>query len=506
MTPLSRLARQRAFPWLAAVLSLLVSAWLIALDPVLDNDGVLYLVAAETFVAEGFLASVDIYQWPFLQLLIGSLHALTGLETVTAGLLIVSLCYALLAAAFVRTVKEMGGSPLTQLLAALIVVFHSQLGADRSSITRDAGMLAFMLLALVELIRYGKTGHWRHVGQWTLCVSAAFLFRVEVLSIALLSPLGLLLLGELPLRTRAVRLAKLLVLPCALLAGSVIALQALSPDLLESLKVAEDLGIFQRETLHFSQRLGRMAGQLAGSGLLRHTSVNDAAWGVAAVMAALFTLNLVRALTLPYALILLQQWRSKKLLHLCPVSDRLIKVHLGIIVIYQMAFIFFYQFSLGRYSLQIAILLLLYLPFVLSRWWQGASRPLTRILIVVLLCGYAIDALVNSRYKKAYIAEAAVWLRDTPLADGIDVVSNNHHIAYKSGRLQRDDILMSRLSAEFHQAHTPWRADTFYAYRTPRQTDLNKLRADIRQQGGKIHREFEGGDKRTIVMFSLPAK
>ena len=507
MTPLPNLARQGGFPWLPAVLSLLVSAWLIAIDPVLDNDGVLYLVAAETFVAEGFQASVEIYQWPFLQVLIGTLHALTGLTTVTTGLLIVSLCYALLAVAFVHTVKEMGGGPLTQLLAALMVVFHAQLGADRSAIARDTGMLAFMLLALVELIRYGKTGHWRHAGQWTLCISAAFLFRVEALSIVLLSPLGLLLLGDTPLRVRAARLAKLLALPCALLAVAITAINLLSPDLLASLKVAEDLGIFHRETLSFSQRLARMADQLANSGLLRHTSVNDAAWGVVAVMVTLFTLNLVRALTLPYALLLLHQWRGKLPLHLCPVSDRLIQVHLAIIFVYQLAFIFFYQFSLGRYSLQIAILLLLYLPFVLTRWWQYAGRrSLARILIVVLLCGYAVDTLVNSRYKKTYIAEAAEWLRDASLPDDIQVVSNEHHIAYVSGRVHRDDILISRHSAEFDKLHTPWQPGTFYAYRTPRQVDMDALRADIRRHGGEIHREFEGGDRRNIVMFSLPAE
>lgn len=508
MTALPPLTRLRSSLWLPAMLSLLVSMWLIAIDPVIDNDGVLYLVAAETFVKEGFLASVDIYHWPFLHMLIGSLHDMTGLQTVNAGLLVVTLCYALLAVAFVRTVREMGGNATVQFLAVMVVVFHSQLGADRSAIARDPGMLAFLLLALVELIRYSKTGHWRHAGLWTLCITAAFLFRVEALSIALLSPLGLFLPSETPLRTRAARLVKLALLPAVLLALSISLIHLKTPDLLGSLKVAEDLGIFHREALHFSQRLERMADQLAASGVLRHTSVDDAAWGVFAVLITLFFLNLARALTLPYALLLLYQWRSKASLLLCPVSDRLIRAHLAIIVVYQLAFIFFYQFSLGRYSLQIAILLLLYVPFVLARWWQqaGSRRTLVRVLIVVLLCGYVVDALVNSRYKKRYIAEAAEWLHEAPQASGMRVVSNDHHVGYASGQLRRDDILLSRHAAQFDAQHTPWQRGVFYAYRTHRDTDLDGLRADIRRQGGQIHREFQGDDRRTIVMFSLPAK
>lgn len=504
MTQLPTLARQHLFLWLPIVLSLLVSLWLIAIDPIINNDGVLYLVAAEAFISEGLRASLAIYPWPFLQILIGGIHAVTGLKLVNTGLLVTTLCYALLAMAFVRTVREMGGSTTVQLLALVIVVFSAPVSDNRSAITRDPGMLAFMLFALVELIRYGKTGSWRHAAQWILCITVAFLFRVEALSIALLSPFGLLLLQHTPWRVRITRLAKLIALPCTLLVVSVAAINLLAGDLLPTLKVVEDLGIFQRETLNFGQRMDKMAGDLAASGLLKHTSVNDAAWGVVAVIVALFTLNLVRALTLPYLALFAHQAWQKMPLQLCPTSDRLIKVHLAIIVTYQLAFVFFYQFSLGRYSLQIALLLFLYLPFILGRWWQSGHRPVARVLIVLLLCGYAADTLVNSRHKKAYLDDAAQWLQDAPVAANLRVVANDHHVAYVSGRVQRDDILLSRLDADFIAAHTPWQPGVLYAYRTPRNTDLDAMRADILARGGDIYREFNGGDRRSIIVFSLP--
>ncbi len=505
MTPPALLARPGTLPLLALGLSLLVSLWLMAIDPVMGNDSVLYLVAAEVFVADGFRASVDIYHWPFLQMLIGAIHAATGLAPVHAGLLVTTLCYALLAVAFARVVRELGGNTVTQLLAVIIVVFNAPLADGRSAIGRDAGMLAFMLLGLVELIRYGRNGAWRHALQWTLCMVLAFLFRVETLALALLTPFGLLFLGETPWRQRLARLGTLLALPGAVLLASMAGLLLLAADLLPTLKVTMDLEQIGGPAWRFSERLAAMSEQLAASGLLRHTAVNDALWGVMAVMLTLFVLNLVRALTVPYVAVLAWQWWKGPPLRLCPVGQRLIVAHLAVIATYQLALIFAYQFSLKRYLLHMAILLLLLVPFVLARWWQRAPRhSLARFVIALLLLGQAADTLINSRHQKAYIAEAADWLRDATLAQDIKVVSNDHHLAYFSGRVARQDILLSRQTEEFDKAHTPWQRGMLYAYRTPRRADIDTLRRDIHSRNGEILAEWPGGDGRQVVIFQLP--
>lgn len=78
-----------------AVFSLLLSLWLIAIDPLLDRDTILYLRSADAYLQDGLLAARQLYGRPLLSLCIAWLHQFTGIPLLYGVLLINSLFYAL---------------------------------------------------------------------------------------------------------------------------------------------------------------------------------------------------------------------------------------------------------------------------------------------------------------------------------------------------------------------------------------------------------------------------
>ena len=180
--------------------SLLLSAWLIALDPLINRDAIIYLRAADAYLQEGFAASQQQFGRPLLSICMAWLHQLTGISLLHAGLLIVTLSYALLAVAFVSVVHTLGGDRSVQLIAAAVILSHPLLNTNRSSIMRDPIYWALLMLAFRELLLYLRSPRLKHHLGWLGYVLLASLFRFEGIFFALLAPCAVLLTRDLPRR------------------------------------------------------------------------------------------------------------------------------------------------------------------------------------------------------------------------------------------------------------------------------------------------------------------
>ena len=127
------------------LISLLLSALAVAVDPVVNNDGVWYLSVAKVF-ASGQLSEairLDVaYQWPFYPFLIGSLTGLTGLDVELSAWLLNALFASAATVAFVAISRELGGDRQTRLFAALIILTIPLLNDYRSFVIRDIGYWA----------------------------------------------------------------------------------------------------------------------------------------------------------------------------------------------------------------------------------------------------------------------------------------------------------------------------------------------------------------------------
>ena len=204
----------------AAAVSVLLSAVALLPRPLVNNDGILYLAAAEVFAGDGFGAARAIHGWPFFSILIAGVAAVLRVSTEMAAHLIVSALIAAACAAFVALARELGGDRRVQWLAAAVVIAHPWLNRSRALVVRDAGVWAFGLLALVILLRLDRAGRGREALRWAACSAAAVLFRADAAVLMAAAPLALALHRDLPRRERMTAAAALLAATLPAVAGA----------------------------------------------------------------------------------------------------------------------------------------------------------------------------------------------------------------------------------------------------------------------------------------------
>jgi len=481
-----------------------LSAWKIAAKPVVNTDGILYFIAAENILESGMSASFAVYQWPFFQMLLAGLHWLSALPLLYSAYVLMTLCFALLTIAFCRIVRLMGGDNRTVLFAFLVVICHTVINDLRPTIIRDPGMLAFLLLALGEQIRYAATPRWRYALRWGFYALIALLFRVEAFAIVTLAPLAMLTLSKHSLRKRILLALKLYTVPVSAGIFTAIVCIALSINDLGQIKLFQDLGFMLQGSQHLAGGLSDRA-RLIEEQILLEFSAKDAIWAMMGIAFAITLINVLRALTIPYVLALLLLLYRPINLGIDPKARNIVIFYALIIVSYLFSFSLFAHFNLDRYCLQLALLALLPLPFALARWWQHVTHTLTvQALLALLFISSGLDSLISSDYKKAYIRDAAIWARDNPKISGGNLRSNEPYIGYFSGKEPREEVLKTINPARIEPndtSHAYWLSGTVYAQRVRDGADLHQLREDITTAEGDILNIFTGGDGRSVVMF-----
>lgn len=499
-------SRSDLFPsaWFIFLASSLVSLWKIAAKPVVNTDGILYFIAAENILDSGMSASLAVYQWPFFQMLLAGFHFVTGLPLLYSAHLAISLCFALLVVAFCRIVRLMGGDNRVVFFAFLVILCHTVINDLRPIVIRDPGMLAFLFLALGEQIRFAITPRWRYCIRWGIYVLVALLFRVEAFAIVTLAPFAMLAVDKYPLRERAILVLKLLTIPLAAgISGAALSL-VFSVNGLGEFKLFQDLNFMLTESRHLAGGLSSHA-KVIEEQLLASFSAKDAIWAMMGMSFAITLVNTLRAITLPYLFLLLGMARQHPPLGINPCARNIIIVYGLIIASYLFCFSLFANFNLDRYCLQLGVLALLPLPFALARWWHHPSNRLaTRAVIVLLLAGSALDSLISSDYKKAYIRDAAVWARESPDIPPGSLISNVPYIGYFSDKEPRETILKTMTpepAGADDESRDHWLPGMIYAQRVDNGTALDQLQQDIASAGGNILKEFPGGDGLSVIIF-----
>lgn len=169
----------------AGCCSLLLSAWCIYIDDVINNDGILYLRVAELITQGEWSAAVSLYKWPFYSCLIALTGAVTGLPLELAAHVLNAALAVLAVVSLITLVRILGGDRKTLVAAAAVVLLYPGLNEYRSYVIRDFGYVAFYLLALVFYFKTLSANHWRlHIGWFAAALTAA-LFRIEGFALVL---------------------------------------------------------------------------------------------------------------------------------------------------------------------------------------------------------------------------------------------------------------------------------------------------------------------------------
>ncbi len=414
--------------WWVFIASLLLSAWLIMMDPLINRDAIIYLRAADAYLQQGFAASQQLHGRPILPVCIALLHQLTGLPMLWAGLLITTLSYALMCTGFVAVVHTLGGNRRVQLIAAVVVLSHPQLNHARADIMRDPIYWATLMLALRELLLYCRQPTISHQLRWLVYILLASLFRFEGLFFALLAPFALLLNRELPERGR--HCLYLLVPQLLAVSGLAISIALYQQQLPEGARLFPAIEQYLNRLLAFPAEFAAIT-EATGEKLLRFTATEDAPVAVIAGLIAVLLINLCRAVTWPWVIVLLWGRRAQLLDRFRPGDSATIKAHILISLAYLALFLLINRFMLERYSNQVVIFLLLFLPFILNSLWSAGGWK--KYLAITLLVLMSADSLHTGARDKLFIRDATDWVRETTPAQS-SVVTNEKYIAWFSKR------------------------------------------------------------------------
>jgi hypothetical protein len=176
-------ARDAAPAAAAFAASLALSVPVAVRRPLVNNDGVFYLLAADAFTRDGFAVAGSTYGWPFHPILIALAASLLGCSTETAARIVAALLLALTCSALVAVVRALGGGLRLQWLAAAVAIAHPWLNHARALVVRDAGVWAFGLLALAMLLRLEKEPRLATAAWCAASGVAAVLFRAEAIAL-----------------------------------------------------------------------------------------------------------------------------------------------------------------------------------------------------------------------------------------------------------------------------------------------------------------------------------
>ena len=482
---------------LIAAASLFLSLWLFAADPLVNRDAIIYLRSAEAYLQGGFAASQKLFARPLVPISIALLHQLTGIPLVYAGQLLVSLFYALFCAGFVASVSTLGGNRRVQLIAAIIILSHPVLNDHRASIVRDPFYWAFIILAFREALLYLRKPLLTHQLRWFFYMLLASVCRFEGLFFAALAPLSLLLVPDLDHRLR--HCLRLLAAPLVVGGGYLMAVLVWHPGALP----LPGIEGYIRGLLALPHQFAQVA-LASGEIMLRGSSREDASTAVLAGLCAILLLNVCRALTWPYVLVLFWGLKSKLQQRMRPGDATVLQAHLLISLAYLAAFTLINRFMLERYSNQFVIFALLFVPFVLDELWQSSGRRWKQIAVAGILIGMSLDSLYNGNHEKAFIRDGKDWLVANTPAEAT-LVSNDLYIAYFSGRDFNWDAAKKRkygmdaiLSSEDH-----WSGRDYMAMRV-RLRDKARWESFIKEHSLHESAVIDGGRHGQLTIVEIP--
>ena len=513
------LAWLRSHPSLVAVLgSLLVSAYFLAAGDAPNDDAYTYVRVADILLHEGVAAAFAHYPWATYPVLFAHLLPL-GVDLFTAGLLLNALLYALLAYCFVQLVAQLAKDwPRAQrdsalLLATLVILLYPQLNEFRSMLIRDVGFWAFTLLGLLQLIRLAQrplgVAFWRHGLGFCLALGIAFSFRAEALAYLLLGPALFVFLEteQGKRRTRdALRLGAL-VASSGLVAAALLLL--LDVDLLALLGkfLATYAPFFKAAFTADEGQRAALSAVLFGEHAEAYSGEYLSLFLVVGLLGILLA-SLASAVSLPFALTLglsalRARLRGREASHgglaLNGDAARLLigfaLINLGILL----GFILITRFVSARYGMLFSLLLVTLVPIVLARARrpvQGSSLPPLPAWPLTLLFVYCfVDSFYSFGDRKPFLEDATAWVRAQESQAAF--LSNNHRLAYASGRVEDYDRTPRYLSVAELRASAP---DTHIAIEMNAQ--MRERVAQLEQEGvlERLIGFPETGEARILVL------
>ena len=411
----------------AVLASIAFSITHLALDPLPNPDGVVYLLAAQAWLDDGYTAAAATYPLPIYPILIAWVHSGSGLSLLTSAHCLDAALIAGLIVGLQRLAAALGGGIRVQVIVVVLALLLPELNGYRSFLLRDFAYWMFAIFAIVSLARHAIAPSWMRAIAFVVMCALACAFRAEAIVLMAAMPLAFL--------SRSVSTRAFLMLSTCVL-GAVASL-ALLYVLLASpattwLSQALDQGIGLAAEVP-----ERIRGQIAGfaTHVLDSRFHDYAAFGVAGGLATMIVVHVVNAASLPLTAIAIVGLLTSSVGRMDRRATPVVFVALGVATLALAGVLTARGIIQTRYAMSAGLLIVVVAAFVIDDWFlrAGARRGRLRwasALLVVYFLGEAGFGLLNS--KQHYVG-AADWLAQHTAPDA-RIFSNDLRVVYLAGR------------------------------------------------------------------------
>jgi hypothetical protein len=479
---------------LAAFGSLLLSAAAVRATPLLNNDGIVYVRAADACARGGLAAAQLVHPWPFYSCLLAGAARVLGLGLDTAAHVLGAALLAAASAAFVLIVRELGGSWRVQAWAAVLVLTHPGLNRFRPLVVRDFGACACALLSVVVLLRYQRKGGVPWALVWATLVGAAAVFRPESAVLAAAAPLAVLADPDVPWRERTRRVLGLAALP---LVGFV----SFGAWLMRDASAAH---VFQTGIAPYVQPMTagfhRAAAGLAASFPLPH----GREYAPYILLSGLLVVPVVKMLKVSgvlhaglgaYALL------AQTLPEVTSGARNAVGVLTSAAVLTLYGFLLKQLFVETRYALTASLLLCVWAPFAVDACLarHPSSRALKAAVVSALVLTLALGLWGLRTQEDAHVVSTLAWLEQhTPARSRI--YTNSPQVAYYARRTVDWNEVYRAIGEEAFDSAALARSD-FYVLRFGGSAAESARRAAFERTGARLLQSFASPAGETLGVY-----
>ena len=423
---------------LLAVLSLLLSAYALIADDIINSDGILYMQMAEAYMQGGLAAMASLYDWPFFALLVGIISQLSGLHPETSAALLNALLFVVFTDALLLIARQLLPAGRQLGIAALLILLFYSINDYRDFIIRDIGYWAFISLALLQFLYFLREPRWQSALLWQVFGLVALLFRIEASIILLLMPLFLWFSQrQQPLSKSFLQLYSLLILAgllavIAMIAGAGWA--AAFGKLGSVVNYLDFAGFQDRFEMH---------AQVIAEQILHPVADDEAGRVLFFGLMGMLVMQLLLGLSAAYLVILLLGWKIP-LPWFASLESRgigyFLLINIGILAVFSLH----QYFVTTRYCVMAFVALFLLVLPRLTAFIDDilVQRKRGLQLLVALLLIYSLGDAVYRSNSKTYIPETARWAAEQ-LPAGSKILTSSEFIAYYADKYAGKDLMIT---------------------------------------------------------------
>ena len=429
--------------------TVVVATWTHYIDPVINPDGVKYVLAGEAFLRGDMQSGLDAYKWPVYSMTIAMFSHLSGLSVETSALVFNAICRCLAGFAFIKLIHKLGANVSQLFIGAALYIFYPGLNEVQSMIIRDFAYLACFLWMVVFYVNQISNPNRLNFCGFLLAGLLATAYRIEGLVLVTGLLVLYLLSGTVNPRIRRVGLLTVIVVLPAMVYGLLQWIYdgaagnawSILSNMFALLEEDLDASIAAVETTWLKGIL-----EILFWPILLLTPFWRLGFNIAEVLSVGFTIILFAGwLVRPFyfqttqtSTLMVQAWK------------RLVLINLLVLV----GFILIKQIVTDRYPISLVLLLMMFLPFAMTRLIDIAKNHSTRRGMAVAWT-LGILVLLNSvegldRFSsKHHLKEAGLWIAAQSEGDygKSKIYSNNRIVDYYAGttEVREDQYYSDRL-------------------------------------------------------------